>query len=209
MIKDIKIEGIDAFKDALVAMKGGSLPAVTESDEGKILKVEEGAAAWADPELPEITESDEGKFLTVNQGVPAWGEASSGGPSFIFEDGVYNVAGDVTFHNQPNVSVNFALKTYIFEYGVTKYSKTFDITLPTADADEHARPVEIISAWAACDYNGTAVNIPCMIWNNSSSPTQMVQLCFDTADGQMDIPNTGIYVKRIYITGYGAYNVSE
>ena len=51
------------------------VPDVEEGDNGKILIAgEEGAFDWGQPpeELPIITESDEGKVLKVDEGVPKW-----------------------------------------------------------------------------------------------------------------------------------------
>ena len=51
------------------------VPDPKEADNGKILKVVEGVAAWADApvELPVSEEADNGKVLTVDEtGAPAW-----------------------------------------------------------------------------------------------------------------------------------------
>jgi len=52
------------------------VPDPKEADNGKILKVVEGAAAWADApvELPVSEVADNGKVLTVVEGAPAWQE---------------------------------------------------------------------------------------------------------------------------------------
>ena len=58
---------------------GDSLPPIEEGDDGKVLTVSSGEAAWADVSgLPEIGVGDEGKVLTVDDGGAAWATASGG-----------------------------------------------------------------------------------------------------------------------------------
>ena len=59
---------LQEIADKLVGVSVTELPAVTASDNGKVLKVADGAwAAGAAPtELPAVTSSDSGKVLTVN-----------------------------------------------------------------------------------------------------------------------------------------------
>lgn len=56
------------------------VPSITESDEGKVLTVDNGEAVWGEAaSLPEITAQDEGKVLTVNNGEAVWGEGGGSG----------------------------------------------------------------------------------------------------------------------------------
>jgi len=179
MIKDVKIEGMDAFKDALVAMKesaGSGLPEITESDEGKILKVEDGAAAW--------------------------GEVESGS-SLVYEDSVFHDVGEYKYTVE-SATIIQKIKTYVLPFAATKYSKSFDISMPT----EGPYFSRIIKADAVATYNSNQINIPCMIMKIDSipNPTYSCILCFDSADNIMDLPNNGIYIDKIFITGYGPAN---
>lgn len=89
MIEEIKVEKMDAFKNALVAMKNkideNALPAITESDDGKVLTAsyseETGNASWENlpdvKEVPEVSSGDNGKVLTASYsgdaGSYSWG----------------------------------------------------------------------------------------------------------------------------------------
>lgn len=68
MAKSEMTKAMEAIADKLVGVEVTELPAVTASDNGKVLKVTDGAwAAGAETvELPAVTSSDEGKVLTVN-----------------------------------------------------------------------------------------------------------------------------------------------
>lgn len=82
------------------------LPAIGESDAGKVLTVDDGAAAWAaiPEELPDIAVADAGKVLTVNQAGTAadWEEAASGLPDIAVAD-----AGKVLTVNQAGTAADW------------------------------------------------------------------------------------------------------
>ena len=68
---------LQEIADKLVGVDVTELPAVTASDNGKVLMVVNGqwAAAAIPSQLPAVTSSDSGKVLTVSaQG--AWGAAA-------------------------------------------------------------------------------------------------------------------------------------
>ncbi len=68
MAKSDMTKAMESIADKLVGVSVTELPAVTGSDNGKALIVDEGAwAAKAIPsQLPAVTAEDEGKVLTVN-----------------------------------------------------------------------------------------------------------------------------------------------
>ena len=69
MAKSEMTKAMESIAQKLVGVEVTELPAVTASDNGKELKVVEGAwAAGAEAaELPAVTSSDAGKVLTVNE----------------------------------------------------------------------------------------------------------------------------------------------
>ena len=68
MAKSEMTKAMEAIADKLVGVEVTELPAVTASDNGKVLKVANGAwAAGAETvELTAVTSSDAGKVLTVD-----------------------------------------------------------------------------------------------------------------------------------------------
>ena len=100
MVEEIKVEGMEQLTEALTAMKGkidsGSVPEVTSSDNGKVLKASysegEGSASWGDipAEVPAVTSSDNGKVLkaTYSEGAGSygWGSIESGSNYDFYND---------------------------------------------------------------------------------------------------------------------------
>lgn len=75
-----------------IAAKPG-VPSIAESDEGKVLTVDNGEAAWGEASsLPEITAQDEGKVLTVESGEAVWGEGGGGSSLGVTHVGVRGLA---------------------------------------------------------------------------------------------------------------------
>ena len=91
-------------------------------------EAEEGSAGWADVDaLPEITESDEGKLLKVSDGAPVWGNITI--PAGLVYNsasaehiGQYEVVSgqDITVHE---------IKSLVVNAGTTKYSNPFTLTI--------------------------------------------------------------------------------
>ena len=116
MIEEIKIEGMDALKDALATMKekidSGGLPEVTSSDDGKVLKASysegEGSASWSDaPDaVPEVTSSDNGKVLKAHYsegvGSYSWGGIDTGS-SYDFENAQNTMIGSFNYTSGQSV----------------------------------------------------------------------------------------------------------
>lgn len=72
-------DAVKRHDEEIAEMTPHLVPNVEEGDNGKILIAgEDGAFDWGQPpeELPIITESDEGKVLKVDEGVPKWLEDS-------------------------------------------------------------------------------------------------------------------------------------
>lgn len=71
---------VEVIEKMTAVVGGGSLPAVTAADNGKVLTVVEGAWAKADApdELPVVTADDNGKVLTVANGDWAAADLPSG-----------------------------------------------------------------------------------------------------------------------------------
>ena len=77
MAKSDNTKALEAIAEKLVGVSVTELPAVSASDNGKVLMVVDGkwAAAAIPSQLPAVTSSDSGKVLTVSaQG--AWGAAA-------------------------------------------------------------------------------------------------------------------------------------
>lgn len=94
----------DAIDD-LSAVTPSSLPEVSSTDNGDILKVVSGEWAKGDPELPAVTATNNGQVLGVSDGAWAVVNASSGGVFLVN----YTLTMDETTHE---ISITNCDKTY-------------------------------------------------------------------------------------------------
>lgn len=92
--------------DDLSAVTPSSLPEVSSTDNGDILKVVSGEWAKGDPELPAVTATNNGQVLGVSEGTWAVVDAPSGGGVFLVN---YTLTMDETTHE---ISVTNCDKTY-------------------------------------------------------------------------------------------------
>ena len=83
MIKEVKVDGMEQFSAALIAMKNSTTPAITSGDDGKILTASYdaetgGSASWEDAPngVPDVTSGDDGKILTASYNAETGGSAS-------------------------------------------------------------------------------------------------------------------------------------
>lgn len=95
------------------------VPSIAESDEGKILVVDNGEAAWGESSsLPEITAQDEGKVLTVDNGEAVWGEGGGGGVLYAASPAIPEGEHEAPIDDE----LGYA-NIYVVEYGTTTQYK--------------------------------------------------------------------------------------
>lgn len=137
MIKEVKIDGMDAFSAALVKMKQGTTPAVGSGDDGKVLTASYdaeagGSASWQDPpeSVPDVTSGDAGKVLTAHytEGVGAsmsW-DAPEAPMSLVIDDnGTVNRIGDYREHSGDSVIVHPIVSKQIAASGTWGYTNNY------------------------------------------------------------------------------------
>lgn len=143
MIKEVKIDGMDAFSASLVKMKQGTTPAVGSGDDGKVLTASYdaeagGSASWQDPpeSVPEITSGDGGKVLTAHYsgeaGSMSWETPSTPISLVIDDNGTLNHIGDYREHTADSVIVHPIVSKQIaasYSWGYTNmYGPTFKLS---------------------------------------------------------------------------------
>lgn len=203
MIKEVKVDGMEAFSAALIKMKGGTLPSIGSTDEGKVLTASYnaetgGSASWQDPpeSVPDVTSGDAGKVLTAHytEGVGAsmsW-DTPETPASLVYDNTVTTQIGEYREHSGDTVTV-YPIKSGVF-------SPISDIYLGngsggfSADIGDNA---EILSCDLVAKDSNILYRIPCIV--NHATQSVPLNTTYSTKWDGTNLPSNGGAAK-FYVT---------
>lgn len=207
MVEEIKVEGMEQLTEALTAMKGkidsGSVPEVTSSDNGKVLKASysegEGSASWGDipAEVPAVTSSDNGKVLkaTYSEGAGSygWGSIESGSNYDFYNDrathiGNFNTVSGQTVSAKPILTMEVDISGNL-------YPGNGNVNVDIASLPNNAIILDAVI------YGSASGNIVCvkptyMIHNPDTAPANSSWNIFVGANASFDT----ISMSKLFVT---------
>lgn len=198
MIKELKVEGMEEFSEALIKMKSATTPAIGSGDDGKVLTASYnaetgGSASWEDPpeSVPEITSGDAGKVLTAHytEGVGSsmsWDSPSVPVSLVIDDNGTTNHIGDYREHSQDSVIVHPILSKFIAASGTWGYSNVYGPTFQLSDCYK-LLSVTVFGEWT---YGDVVEKV-----NAFYDPSETAWKTYRTGNAVSDFSITGILIE--------------